>query len=99
MEKEMTVNAEVIVPAPTVAQEINVNVYTVICFILGAVTGWVIGQWKKNEHKIKTAEKSRKEGYEQGCSDGRTEGWKNGWNNGLNDMSNWCQSQMRKDKK
>ncbi len=72
--------------------------YLVICFLLGVITGWVIGQWKKNEHKIKMSAQSRKEGYTQGREEGRSDGWKSGWNNGLNDVSNWCQSQMRKEK-
>ena len=37
--------------------------YLGMCFILGIIVGWVIGQWKKNEHKIKIAEQSRKEGF------------------------------------
>ena len=73
--------------------------YLGICFILGLVTGWVIGQWKKNEHKIKIAKESRREGYKQGCDEGRAEGWEGGWNNALNDVSNWCKGQARKYKK
>jgi hypothetical protein len=72
--------------------------YLGMCFILGIIVGWVIGQWKKNEHKIKIAEQSRKEGFTQGRSEGRAEGWEGGWDNALNDMSNWCKSQVRKKK-
>ena len=73
--------------------------YLVICFLLGVITGWVIGQWKKNEHKIKMSAQSRKEGYRQGCDEGRAEGWEGGWNNALHDVSNWCKGQTRKNKK
>ena len=72
--------------------------YLGICFILGLITGWVIGQWKKNENRIRIAEQSRKEGYSQGRNEGRSQGWEDGWNNAINDVSNWCQSQIRKNK-
>tara|TARA_Y100001947_G_C10203801_1_gene246138 strand:+ start:467 stop:709 length:243 start_codon:yes stop_codon:yes gene_type:complete len=73
--------------------------YLGICFVLGVVIGWVVGQWKKNEHRIRVTEQSRKEGYRQGCDEGRAEGWEGGWNNALNDVSNWCKGQARKNKK
>ena len=66
--------------------------------MLGIIIGWVMGQWKKNEHKIKISAQSRKEGYAQGCDEGRTEGWENGWNCALNDTLNWCEKQIRKNK-
>ena len=72
--------------------------YLGICFILGLITGWVIGQWKKNKNRIRIAEQSRKEGYSQGRNEGRSQGWEDGWNNAINDVSNWCQSQIRKNK-
>ncbi|SVD33586.1 uncharacterized protein METZ01_LOCUS386440 [marine metagenome] len=73
--------------------------YLGIYFTLGVIAGWVIGQWKKNEHKIKMAEQTRKEGYKQGRDEGRADGWSDGWNHALNDMSNWCKNQARKSKK